>query len=205
MGIAINYKGSITDLSMIDKLQKEMVDFSKAMNWKYRLWSEDQSKPFDAKLLHTEKGSEIKGHIPLKGITIVIDKDNGGLDLLFNPERKLTSFLSEIMIYDGTIKEEHRWESIKTQFGAVDSHIAIVKILQHVREKYIPDLDVIDEGEYWETNDREHLMGKRAFLAGKIAQFSKTLSSVKFKGEPTAEDVAKKIEEVFHKMNKNKK
>ena len=202
MGITIHYKGTIKEFSKIEEFQNEMITICQAMNWEYRLCNEDLTKSFDATLVHTEKGTEIKGHIPLKGITIVIDRNNGGMNFLFNPAGKLTSFLTEIMIHDGSIKDEHRWEFIKTQYGTVDSHVATVKLLRYIKEKFIPNLKVIDEGEYWGTNNREHLMGKRAFLAGKIAQFGKALSLIEFEGEPTTGEIIKKIEDVFRSMNK---
>jgi len=202
MGITIHYKGSLRNISEIDNFKNEMAEICRAMNWEYRLWNEDQSKPFDATLVHSEKGAEIKGHIPLKGISIVIDNKNEGFDFLFNPDGDLSSFLSEILRHNGSLDRDNKWLNCKTQYGSVDSHIAVVKLLHHIKEKYIPDLKVIDEGKYWETNDKEHLMGKRAFLAGKIAQFDKALSSIEIEGEPSTEELTEKIEELFRKMQK---
>lgn len=204
MGITIHYKGSINDLALIDQIQQEMVDICQSMNWEYHLWNEDQSKPYDAELIHTNSGAKTEGHIPLRGISIITDPENESLDLLFNPQGQLSSFMLEILKHNGTLSKDHNWIFVKTQFGSVDSHIAIVKVLQYLKQTYIPDLEVKDEGEYWETGDKEHLMGKRGFLLGKMAQFEKALSSIEFEGEPTTEELVEKIEEVLTKMqNKN--
>ena len=127
------------------------------------------------------------------------------LGLLFNPEGNLSSFVLEIMKYDGTINKNHNWIIVKTQFGTVDAHITTVKLLRYLKKNYIPDLEVKDEGEYWETNDKEHLMGKRAFLAGKIAQVEQALSSIEIEDEITPEELADKIEEVFRKLQNKRK
>jgi len=205
MGITIHYKGTIRDLALIEKLQEEMVDICQAMNWDYQLWNEDLSQPFDAKLTHKNGGASIEGHIPLKGISIITDPNNESLELLFNAEGRLSSFMLEILKHDGTLSKDHNWIFVKTQYGTIDAHIAIVKLLSYLKQNYIPDLEVKDEGEYWETGDKENLKGKRAFLFGKIAQFEKALSSIEIEGEPSTEEVVKKIEGAVAKLlNKNR-
>lgn len=204
MGITIHYKGNIKSMSLIDQLQKEMVDICESMNWKYHLLNEDLNKPFSAELIHTERGAEIEGHIPLKGIIITTDPNNESLDLLFTPKGQLSSFMLEILLHEGTLDEEMRWCFVKTQFGPIDAHIAIVKLLDYMKKKYVPDLEVKDDGEYWETLDRERLMGKRGFISGKMAQFEKALSAVKFDHEPSREEVLEKIDEVIKRMMKKK-
>jgi len=201
MGITIYYRGSIEELSLIEPIQQQMVEFCQSMNWKYQLWDEDFNKPFNAKLIHHgEQRVEIKGHIPLKGITIQSDPNNETLDLLFNPAGKLSSFMGEILIHEGTLTEEQNWQFVKTQFGTVDAHIAIIKLLRLLKQGYIPNLEVRDEGEYWETADREHLIAKRAFLFGKMTQVKKALAAITFDHEPTTEEFAEKVEEVLRKI-----
>jgi hypothetical protein len=205
MGITIYYRGSIEDLSLIEPIQRALVEFCQSMNWKYHLWNKDQNEPFSAKLVHTAKGAEIKGHIPLRGISIESDPDNETLNMLFNPEGRLSSFMQEILIHEGSLTWEQAWLFVKTQFGAVDSHIAIVKLLQYLKQSYIPALEVKDEGEYWETADKERLIARRGFIFGKMSQVEKALSAVKFDHEPTKEEVIRKVDEVIRKlMNKRR-
>lgn len=204
MGITIHYKGTIRNLNLVEKLKEEMIDICKAMDWDYQLWDEDHTKPFDAQLTHKNGGASIQGHIPLKGISIITDPDNESLDLLFNPEGRLSSFMLEILKHDGTFSKDHNWIFVKTQYGTIDAHIAIVKLLHYLKQNYIPDLEVKDEGEYWETGDKEVLKGKRAFLFGKIAQFEKALSSIEIERNASTEEIVQKIEEVIKKMQKKK-
>lgn len=194
MGITIHYKGHIKSMALIDQLQKEMVDICESMSWDYDLLNEDLNQPFSAELIHTDRGAEINGHIPLKGIIINTDPNNESFDLLFNPKGQLSSFMLEILLDEGTISEELLWVFVKTQYGPIDAHIAIVKLLDYMKKNYVPDLEVKDEGEYWETRDRERLMGKRGFIAGKMVQVEKALSSIKFDHEPSSEEVLEKID-----------
>ena len=205
MSITIHYKGSIRDLALISKLQEEMVDVCEIMNWEYHLLNEDLTKPFDATLTHSEGAAHIDGHIPLKGIIINVDPENESLDLLFTPERNLSSFMLEILKDEGTIDKNHNWIFCKTQYGGVDSHIAIIKLLRHLKQTYIPDMEVKDEGEYWETGDKERLMGKRGFLFGKMVQFEKALSSIEVDDNTSTEELVKKIEDVLRKINNKNK
>lgn len=205
MGITIYYRGSIEDISLIEPIQREMIEFCQSMNWKYHLWNEDMSKPFGARLVHSEKSAEIKGHIPLQGISIDSDPNNETLNILFNPEGRLSSVMQEILIHEGSLTWDQAWLFVKTQFGTVDAHIAITKLLQYLKQSYIPNLQVKDEGEYWETADKERLIARRGFIFGKMTQVEKALSSIKFDHEPTQEEVIQKIDRVIRKlMNKRR-
>ncbi len=200
MGITIYYRGSIEDLNLIEPIQKELVEFCQSMNWNYRLWNQDLTKPYRARLVQTPKGAEIKGYVPLKGISIYSDPNNEILDVLFNPEGRLSSFIQEILIHEGKLTWDQAWLFVKTQFGTVDAHIGIIKLLQFLKQTYIPNLEVHDEGQYWETADRERLIGLRGYIFGKMSQLEKALSSIRFDHEPTEEEMLRKIDSVLKKM-----
>src|SRR5205823_206009 len=38
---------------------------------------------------------------------------------------------------------------IKTQFGPVEGHVALVEMLAALKREFLPDLEVSDEGGYW--------------------------------------------------------
>ncbi|MCK6692591.1 MAG: hypothetical protein L6Q97_10870 [Thermoanaerobaculia bacterium] len=46
---------------------------------------------------------------------------------------------------------------VKTQFAGPDVHIALVKLLKYLEKKYLDAVEVTDEGDYWETEDRARL------------------------------------------------
>ncbi|MCI0513003.1 hypothetical protein L0128_07330 [candidate division KSB1 bacterium] len=202
MGISIHYRGTIKDPSMIPPLQEELADICQSMKWNYQLWNEDWNLPFDASIKSTERGIEVKGHVPLKGINIHFDPKDESLALLFNPQRQLTSFVQEILRHDGTLPKDYTWISVKTQFGSVNSHIAVIKLLRYLQQSYITDLEVHDEGQYWETNDKERLLELRGFLFNRMAELEKALSDLKLEDNLSTDELIAKIETAIKRIQK---
>jgi hypothetical protein len=89
----------------------------------------------------------------------------------------------------------------KTQFAPVDVHIAIIKLLRYIQKKYMVNLEVWDEGDYWEMEYSAILAGRIDFLNYKINFLADALNSVEFEKGTSAESVADKIEEIFRNMN----
>ena len=80
-------------------------------------------------------------------------------------------------------------------------HITIIKLLKYLQKRYIPDLQVIDEGDYWESGDREKLKEKMAFLDEKMDRVAEALSSVDFAdfSEYTDSEMVSLIEQILRK------
>ena len=47
--------------------------------------------------------------------------------------------------------------STKTQFAGINVHQVIIHLLKYLKEKYLEDFVLLDEGQYWETNDKSVL------------------------------------------------
>ena len=63
------------------------------------------------------------------------------------------------------------------------------------------DLIVTDEGEYWETENRETLIKNREFFQGKINALAEGLETAKEDLEDASlEDIIAKIEQIAHKL-----
>ena len=88
---------------------------------------------------------------------------------------------------------------IKTQFAPVENHIAIIKLLKYIQQKYISNLDVYDEGEYWQTGDEKILKRKIDFLNSVMDQLEDVLNTIEIEEGSSAESIADKIEEVLKK------
>jgi len=83
--------------------------------------------------------------------------------------------------------------STKTQFGKnpVDTHIKIVELLDFIKQNYMPDLRVVDDGDYWETRNRKMLEENLKTTGAFIGQISglmkkaglKTATALKIKGK----------------------
>lgn len=199
MGITIHYKGKIKDLTLIPRLQEEFIDIAKTLKWKYHLWNEDLTKPMDISIQETRKGTEVEGHVPLQGIALQVEKKVETLDFLFNADGHLTSLINQIFDPETQRKKKPTWIHVKTQFGSVHAHIAIVKLLKYLKKRYVPDLEVRDEGEYWEKEDKNRLLEMRGFLFNKINQLSDAISSVGTTEEMSKEDLIVQIELILKK------
>ena len=74
------------------------------------------------------------------------------------------------MEFDG---EFYIQEYIKTQFAPLEVHISVVELLQCLQPHFI-DLQVVDEGEYFETRDKatleSHLNNCNAVLKDYLAK-----------------------------------
>jgi hypothetical protein len=62
-------------------------------------------------------------------------------------------------------------EWVKTQFAGVDTHIRLIQILRDI-ERFFHSLAVNDEGEYWESENRETLADHIRRCNEVIAEFA---------------------------------
>ena len=68
---------------------------------------------------------------------------------------------------------EPPWCFCKTQFGSVTGHVAVVELLAAIRKEFLPNLEVSDEGGYWETRDVAEVARKKSFLDRAIGRSSR--------------------------------
>src|SRR5438067_39966 len=52
----------------------------------------------------------------------------------------------------------------KTQFGPLEGHVALIEMFTALKSEFLPDLEVSDEGGYWETRDLAELARRQSFL-----------------------------------------
>jgi len=78
-------------------------------------------------------------------------------------------------------------------------------IRPHITQEGDVDLEVKDEGEYWETEDFEKLREKKQLLHGMIDRFSEALSDSEFLSEEASlDDIVARIEEIAKKVQKDR-
>lgn len=178
MGVTIHYRGRLTDIQDINPLCNELAMVAEKMGWTFTRLDEDWSKPAKATIEVTRRGSHIVGHLPLKGIQLTPHPKCEALQFYFDSDGSLCGPVSMVMISEGTLKPEDVWVSVKTQFAGPETHIWIVGLLKYLKEHYIMDLEVNDEGEYWETGNLETLTAKMELINEKIDMLSNELSRV---------------------------
>ena len=178
MGVTIHYRGQLADVEKIKILGDELTQVAKKMDWAYNRLDEDWSKPTDIRLEHDERGARIVGHLGLKGISFKPHPECESMSFFFNSDGKLCDPMGMVLVSQGNLKQEDAWINVKTQFAGPEIHLWIVGLLKYLQEHYIPDLEVSDEGGYWETGNFETLKEKMNYLNEKMDTVCSALSRV---------------------------
>jgi hypothetical protein len=199
MGVSIHYRGRLNDVGRLAILCEELADIAPAMGWESTRLDDDWGKPANARLRVTPSGAQVDGHLGLKGIQIMPGPKAESLSFFFDREGNLRSPMDMVSILDGTLDPEHAWVSVKTQFASPEVHVWIVGLLKYLRKRYVSDLQVSDEGEYWETGDMRVLKEKMDLIDKKLEHITGELSSGRL-GDMSglsAEQIASRIEQFF--------
>jgi len=178
MGVSIHYRGKLADIRKINVLCDELALISDKMGWACTRLEEDWSKPADATIEVADHSSQIIGHLPLKGIAFTINPKCELLQFFFDSNGYLHDPMSIVQISEGVMKTENSWVSIKTQFAGPAAHIWIVGLLKYLKDNYLSDFEVHDEGEYWETENFGTLKEKMNLINEKMDAVTGELSRV---------------------------
>jgi len=186
MGITIHYKGRLDSPDLIDSFLEEVKDIANSMEWNFTSFSKQEKKESNL------KGLFIYPHPNSEFLQFMIDEKGHFRNALllenFNPNDNIT-YLNHI----------------KTQFAPIELHIAIIKLFKYLKKRYVKNLEVWDEGDYWKTCDKKILQEKFDFLNNKMDEFSTHLKEIPFKEKETKDSIIKKIEDIFRKMTDNSK
>jgi len=201
MGVTIHYRGTIDDPGRVGDLQRELADIAESIGWKWRAWDDDWSIPPSATLVHADGHATIKGHLGLKGIDLIPGGTSEPLSFLFDAGGRLSSIMHVILKCEGRLEPDEAWVSVKTQFLSPDAHVWIIGLLKYLKKRYLANLEVSDEGGFWETGNREALEAKMRLLNDKLAWLSGELASARFADMAglTAEDIVSRIEDFLRK------
>jgi len=135
---------------------------------------------------------------PLYGIVITTAKGCEMLSFIFDDDGNLRHPVA-LMYYDYDDKNQ-LYVAIKTQFATPEDHIVVIKLLRYIKKAYINDLEVLDEGEYWESSDKERLVYLFNFLKEKINQLADILeNNNEIKEVKNAEELVEKLDKLIAK------
>jgi len=178
MGVSINYRGKIDDLSEVDHLSGELQDFAGILKWDHQLWSEDWTQSNTASISKEAGKVLINGHMPIRGITLYPHEKCEPLSITFSKEGYLTSSITMVLAAENRVKPEEFWQTVKTQFAPIDTHIVIIKLLRFIKSRYISNLEVVDEGCYWQSDDIGELEKRLNAVAKAIDTFEDSLKLI---------------------------
>ncbi|MCF7816247.1 MAG: hypothetical protein K9M54_00055 [Kiritimatiellales bacterium] len=154
MGISIHFNGAI-ELERIDPLCAELADIAASLGF-------DESVPVD----DDEKG--------LRGIILRPASGMEPVPFLFDSDGRLHALGDLIAGWDDFPILS---VAVKTQFADCADHIWLIGLLRYLQRKYIPELKVLDEGGYWESNDAHELKRRIDALGAIIKGFGAALES----------------------------
>jgi hypothetical protein len=103
----------------------------------------------------------------VRGIILDLAPGQESTSLLFSPEGWLVG-LADIEDAENGRLSEPPWCFVKTQFGPIEGHVALVEMFAALKREFLPDLEVSDEGGYWETRDLAELTRRHSFLRAAI-------------------------------------
>ncbi len=139
--------------------------------------------------------------LEVKGVILMMHPACEPISFLFDRGGRLRDLMGLLSVPDVMPVPETPFVSVKTQFAPVEVHITIIKLLQYFKKRYVSDMEVLDEGEFWETGDERRLREKIAFLDRKIAAAADALSSADIAGAaaPSPRRMADVVEDILRR------
>jgi hypothetical protein len=153
-GVTIHYEGTAASPDAVAKILTAVTAFAKQRGWKVE---DASSKTGRLQRVIDEKDKDYEGRII--GIVVRISDNCEPLYFQFGDDLFMQDF-------------------VKTQFAGADVHIQIVQLLESLRPHF-KKIDVIDEGDYWDTRDK-------TVLEGHIAKVDSMIEDIK-KKDPNAQ------------------
>jgi hypothetical protein len=183
MGLSVHYSGTIRSMTLVNHLIDETADICESMYWNYRII--------------TEPGDE-----GLNGI--VFSPENcEPVFLTFLPNGRMCSPINlmnkNFYTLNGFDPDLTYTTSTKTQFAGPDTHIALLKLLRYLKEKYFGNFELDDEGYYWGTNDEKILSQRFDEYNQAISTVKEVLTEMHHIPSENAESLTKRIEDVLKK------
>ena len=152
MGIAIFYRGSLGDLDRVEDFEDRALDLALELGGQARIW---------------RTSSDNDPRRMVRGVVLNLYPGQETTSLLIAPEGWLIN-LCEIEEAEKGQLAGPPWCCVKTQFGPIEGHVALVEMLAALKQEFLLDLEVRDEGEYWETRDLARLTTKIGYVQAAI-------------------------------------
>lgn len=195
MGLTIHYSGRFNKNASLHEMIREVIDIVEACKWDYHVFEHDFPKKND---------SEDSYNDSIYGIS-------------FTPpgcEPVWLCFLSNLRMSgplqlqnwgnttDPSEKEYLYMLFTKTQFAGEEIHKFIIELFKHLKKQdYFEDLQIQDEGEYWETGDENHLKERFDRYRYILDNVSFMLENVPKAGSESYETYFSRLLKIIHKKN----
>jgi len=203
MGLTLYYRGTLDDIGRAACLTDELLEIAGICGWEAACLDEDWSQPPQARVVVLPGLSDYRiiGHLSLKGVEIVPHPSCEPVSFYFDSEGTVWSVPGRALSLDHDGRPEQVFISVKTQFAPAEIHVAIVKLLRYIKSRYISNLDVRDEGGFWETGDILELERRRASINRAIDMLKEALSATEVlpSNLRPPEQVLRLVEDALHR------
>ena len=160
MGISVHYRGVLANLDRIDDFEDRVLDLALELGGQAHLW-------------RTTADNDLSRVV--RGVILDLCPGQETTSLLISPEGWLIGLVDIEDAENGKLAEMP-WCFVKTQYGTLEGHVALVEMFAALKAEFFPELEIRDEGGYWETRDVNNLARKREFLQTAIQRFSEGLA-----------------------------
>ena len=196
MGLSIHYTGSFNKNASLSDLITEVKEVAEVQNWEYNVYEE--KFPIDNNEDDTYDGK-------VYGISFSPPKCEP-VFICFLSNYRMSNHLLIEFYGDAERQPEKDYLymlSTKTQYAGIAIHKMIIDLFRYLNKRnYFSEFNMIDEGEYWETDDEEVLERKFKEYNDLMDNFSLAIEAIPAEPEETYEDYFKRIAERIHKRRK---
>ena len=186
MGLTIHYSGSIDRVEKVEPFVEELSDIADSMGWMAQAINMEEPDP------------------SFRGVIVNPSGDCEPLRFLFDRKGRMRNMMDLIdeQVEPGPYSF---FNATKTQFAEIKTHVWIIGLLRYLKKRYMSDLKVTDEGEYWETEDLQKLHEKKQFLGGMTDKMAGALSEAEPLPEgASVDDIVARIEEIAKGLHEGK-
>lgn len=184
MGLSIHYSGKLRNPDVLPELIKEAADIAESMKWDYQF-------------IDPAPG------IPVSGV-IMAPEGSEPLWLTFHKE----GFMCNPILFEYVLEKEgkeipgdaEQWLFTKTQYAGAEAHMALIKLMRHLSQKYFEKFEMYDESHYWETDDEATCLARFGEYDRIMGMVGDALESLKIDPAESPESVATKIEKLLNEQ-----
>jgi len=153
MGLSIHYSGKIKDAASLPLLIEEVRDVAIVNKWKYRV----SESSFPNNMLDSQEYLE-----PIYGICFTPPNcETVSITFLFNGVMACPSQIKFFGNSENPTEKNYIYTLFaKTQYAGIFTHALIINLFKYLNNKYLRNLKITDEGNYWETGDENVLRQK---------------------------------------------
>lgn len=193
MGLSFYYSGKLKKGASVDEMIDEVKDIAGILNWKYNIL--DTGFPEEELI-----DGKVDGN--LYGICFAPENCEP-VFITFLSNRRLCSPVNLEYFNQPVdqVPDDAYLIFTKTQYAGPDAHMAVIHVLKHISNKYMEEIIVSDEGEYWETGDEALLRKTFKRYTALIDGFAAAMENIPVKTGESIEEFILRIAEMLKKRD----